>query len=52
MAIGHYFGCVDYRNRIEPAGREDDQATWRNLDALLRGAGTLLPNKLVYWSTS
>jgi uracil-DNA glycosylase len=39
MAIGHNFGCVSYRNKIDPGGREDDQATWRNLDALLIQAG-------------
>jgi hypothetical protein len=39
MAIGHNFGCISYRKRIDPAGREDDQATWRNLDALLFQAG-------------
>ena len=35
MAIGHNFGCAAYREEIGPAGREDDKATWRNLDALL-----------------
>jgi hypothetical protein len=39
MAIGHNFGCVSYRKKIDPVGREDDQATWRNLDALLVQAG-------------
>ncbi len=39
MAIGHNFGCVSYRNKIDSVGREDDQATWRNLDALLIQAG-------------
>lgn len=39
MAIGHNFGCQKYRNEIEPAGREDDKATWRNLDGLLAAAG-------------
>lgn len=29
-----------YRNEIQPAGREDDKATWRNLDALLLKAGS------------
>jgi uracil-DNA glycosylase len=40
MAIGHNFGCADYRMEIGSAGREDDKATWRNLDALLLKAGT------------
>jgi uracil-DNA glycosylase len=35
IAIGHNFGCHDYRKEIQPAGREDDKATWRNLDGLL-----------------
>jgi hypothetical protein len=38
MAIGHNFGCDDYRNEIDAAGREDDKATWRNLRNLLRDA--------------
>lgn len=38
MAIGHNFGCVAYRNKIELAGREDDKTTWRNLDRLLLAA--------------
>ena len=33
MAVGHNFGCAQYREGIGPAGREDDKATWRNLDA-------------------
>ena len=40
IAIGHNFGCQEYRNEIQPAGREDDKATWRNLDALLLQAGS------------
>jgi|GEM_PF-6058969 len=40
MAIGHNFGCSDYRNEIQRAGREDDKRTWRNLDALLLKAGS------------
>ena len=39
VAIGHNFGCEAYRTEIDPAGREDDKATWRNLDSLLLGAG-------------
>jgi hypothetical protein len=39
MAIGHNFGCEIYRQEIGPAGREDDKATWRNLDRILRDAG-------------
>ena len=39
MAIGHNFGCAQYRQDIRQAGREDDKATWRNLDRLLRDAG-------------
>jgi len=35
MAVGHNFGCEDYRNEIDAAGREDDEATWRNLRQLL-----------------
>jgi hypothetical protein len=35
MAVGHNFGCEDYRNEIDAAGREDDKATWRNLRRLL-----------------
>jgi uracil-DNA glycosylase len=38
MAIGHNFGCEDYRSEIEAAGREDDKATWRNLRRLLADA--------------
>ena len=40
IAIGHNFGCQEYRNEIQSAGREDDKATWRNLDALLLQAGS------------
>ena len=40
IAIGHNFGCQEYRKEIQPAGREDDKATWRNLDALLLQAGS------------
>jgi len=40
LAIGHNFGCEVYRKGIEPAGREDNQATWRNLDKLLSEAGS------------
>ena len=39
LAIGHNFGCEDYRREIGSAGREDDKATWRNLDSLLQMAG-------------
>src|SRR6202007_1449371 len=38
MAVGHNFGCEDYRNEIDAAGREDDKATWRNLRRLLADA--------------
>jgi hypothetical protein len=38
MAVGHNFGCEDYRNEINAAGREDDKATWRNLCRLLTAA--------------
>ena len=38
MAVGHNFGCEDYRNEIDTAGREDDKATWRNLRRLLADA--------------
>jgi len=38
MAIGHNFGCEEYRNEINVAGREDDKATWRNLRRLLADA--------------
>jgi uracil-DNA glycosylase len=38
MAVGHNFGCEDYRNEINGAGREDDKATWRNLRLLLADA--------------
>jgi uracil-DNA glycosylase len=40
IAIGHNFGCQEYRNEIQSAGREDGKATWRNLDALLLQAGS------------
>lgn len=40
MVIGHNFGCADYRQLIDAAGREDDKATWRNFDSLLRDAGS------------
>ncbi|WP_125486143.1 uracil-DNA glycosylase family protein [Edaphobacter aggregans] len=39
IAIGHNFGCQEYRTEIQVAGREDDKPTWRNLDALLGQAG-------------
>jgi hypothetical protein len=38
VAVGHNFGCEDYRNEIDAAGREDDKATWRNLRRLLADA--------------
>jgi hypothetical protein len=38
MAVGHNFGCEDYRNEINASGREDDKATWRNLRRLLTDA--------------
>jgi hypothetical protein len=38
MAIGHNFGCEEYRREITAAGREDDKATWRNLRRLLADA--------------
>lgn len=40
IAIGHNFGCVSYRKKIDSSDREDDQATWRNLDGLLLQAGS------------
>ena len=40
MAVGHNFGCAAYRESISRAGREDDKATWRNLDRLLNDAGS------------
>lgn len=40
LAIGHNFGCEKYRRQIDAAGREDGEATWRNLDTLLRDAGS------------
>lgn len=39
MAIGHNFGCEDYRKEIDAAGREDNKPTWRNLRNLLTDAG-------------
>jgi len=39
MAVGHNFGSAEYRSEIDGASREDDKATWRNLDALLLEAG-------------
>lgn len=38
MAIGHNFGCEDYREDINAAGREDDKPTWHNLCLLLNDA--------------
>ena len=38
MAVGHNFGCDDYRKEIDAVGREDDKATWRNLRRLLAEA--------------
>jgi len=38
MAIGHNFGCENYRNEIDAVGREDDRSTWRNLGRLLAAA--------------
>jgi hypothetical protein len=38
MAVGHNFGCEEYRNEINAAGREDDKTTWRNLSRLLTDA--------------
>jgi uracil-DNA glycosylase len=40
IAVGHNFGCQEYRKEVQSAGREDDKATWRNLDALLIQAGS------------
>jgi hypothetical protein len=40
MAIGHNFGCSKYRDEIQVPSREDDKATWRNLDRLLLQAGS------------
>ena len=40
IAVGHNFGCAAYRESINQAGREDDKATWRNLDHLLLDAGS------------
>jgi hypothetical protein len=40
IAVGHNFGCQEYRTEIQSAGREDDKATWRNLDTLLLEAGS------------
>ena len=39
MAIGHNFGCAQYRDTLQSTGREDDKATWRNLDSLIVRAG-------------
>jgi Uracil DNA glycosylase superfamily len=39
MAIGHNFGCEDYRKEIDSASREDNKPTWRNLRNLLSNAG-------------
>lgn len=38
IAVGHNFGCEDYRNELDAAGREDDKPTWRNLRRLLSDA--------------
>ncbi len=38
MAIGHNFGCENYRDAINPVGQEDDKSTWRNLRNLLEDA--------------
>jgi hypothetical protein len=38
IAIGHNFGCENYRDEIDAAGREDDKATWRNLEQMLLDA--------------
>ena len=41
IAVGHNFGCEQYRNSIEAVGREDTtNATWRALGRLLRQAGS------------
>lgn len=42
MVVGHNFGCVAYREKIEEASREDDKATWRNVDSLLVRRGSRL----------
>lgn len=39
MAIGHNFGCDNYRTEIDATGREDNKATWRNLRTLVTQAG-------------
>ena len=39
MAVGHNFGCAQYRDMLQMVGREDDKATWRNLDSLIVRAG-------------
>ena len=38
MAVGHNFGCEDYRDEINASGREDDKAAWRNFRGLLTDA--------------
>jgi len=46
MAIGHNFGCNDYRNEIDAAGREDDKATWRRRgDQLLKMVERLIKGR-------
>jgi uracil-DNA glycosylase len=42
MAIGHNFGCEDYRKEIDAESREDNKPTWRNLRSLLCDAGVAI----------
>jgi uracil-DNA glycosylase len=44
MAIGHNFGCEQYRDEIDASGREDDKATWRSLRRLLLESGESIGN--------
>ena len=46
MAIGHNFGCMGYRKRLEAWGHEDDKPAWRNLERLLADAD--LPDDCCY----
>lgn len=40
IAVGHNFGCQEYRNGIQSEVGEEKNATWRNLDQLLNRAGS------------
>ena len=54
MVIGHNFGCVGYRNGLDPDevknklnGREDGEHTWKNLASLLKDAKVRIDKRII-----